>query len=153
MEINIESEAPVEKDAPEEDIQTPKQDDAPSQAPIEPLEPTPVSKRRVWTWVALGVGGAAGIGAAITGSMATRQRKELTGDCDGYACYGKTQAEFDKVKRLSLTTDVLFGVAAAGVITGITLFFVEPGFHKEKPVTVSPVVSSRFAGIAATGRF
>ena len=59
----------------------------------------------------------------------------------------------EAIRRMNLGADVLFGVAAAGVITGVVLFFVEPGLGEEKPVAVAPAVAHDGFGLTIEGRF
>jgi len=109
--------------------------------------------RRVWTWVAFGIGGAAGIGAIVTGSLALSKEADVRDSCDGKQCDASLSGDFDTVERLALTTDVLIGVAAAGVVAGTLLFFLEPGSSAEAEVAVAPTASGEGAGLVLTGRF
>lgn len=108
---------------------------------------------RVWTWVALGVGGAAGIAGAAIGGAAMSKKSDLESSCEGNHCPPSQQSEADTIKTMNLTADVLFGVAAAGVVTGIILFFVEPDADSETEVAVTPAFTATGAGLAVGGRF
>jgi len=108
---------------------------------------------RTWTWVALGVGAAAGITGGVLGGVALSKKSDIEGDCVDKSCPPSSKSEADKVETLALTADVLYGVAAAFVITGVVLFFVEPGLESDGDVAVAPVVSTDVAGVAVTGRF
>ena len=55
--------------------------------------------------------------------------------------------------RLDVVVRITRGVAGAAVITGVVLFFVEPGLGQEDAVAVAPVVSGDVAGISISGRF
>jgi hypothetical protein len=121
---------------------------------------------RVWTWVAYGVGLAAGIGAGVTGAMALKGKGDVESECDvnpggegdeacligpeGYAGFDDDKS---RVQTLALVTDVLIGVAVAGAITGTVLFFVEPDGEEAASVSFQPTVSPNLAGLAVTGRF
>ena len=108
---------------------------------------------RVWNWVALGVGGAAGIAGAAIGGAAMSKKSTLEDSCDGNHCPPSQQGEADTIETMNLTADVLFGVAAAGIITGVILFFVEPDDESEAEVAVTPAFTGNGAGLAVGGRF
>jgi hypothetical protein len=108
---------------------------------------------RVWTWVAFGVGGAAGVGAIITGSLALKKEADVRDRCSGSLCDSSMSGDFDTVERLALTTDVLIGVFAAGAVVGTLLYFLEPGNGAEAEVAVAPAVGVDGAGVTLTGRF
>jgi len=108
---------------------------------------------RVWTWVALGVGGAAGIAGAAIGGAAMSKRSTLEDSCQGNHCPPGKQGEADTIETMNLTADVLFGVAAAGIVTGVILFFVEPDDESDTEVAVTPAFTGNGAGLAVGGRF
>jgi tetratricopeptide (TPR) repeat protein len=108
---------------------------------------------RVWTWVALGVGAAAGITGGVLGGVALSTKNEVDAECVDQHCPPTRESDGDKVRTLALTADVLYGVAGAAVITGIVLFFVEPGLGQEDTVAVAPLVNGDVAGVAVSGRF
>ena len=127
-------------------------------APTEPdddpsVEDDPEGGDRVWTWVALGVGGAAGIAGAAIGGAAMSKKSSLEKDCVDNHCPQSSSGEADTIKSMNLTADVLFGVAAAGIITGVILFFVEPDDESEAEVAVTPAVTASGAGLSVGGRF
>ena len=109
--------------------------------------------KRVWTWVAFGVGGAAGVGAIITGSMALSKESDVRDRCSGGECPASLSGDFDSVEKLALTTDILIGVAAAGVVAGTLLYFFEPDSEADVEVGVAPAVGGDAAGLVLTGRF
>jgi hypothetical protein len=110
---------------------------------------------RVWAWVALGVGGAAAVGAGVTGGIATSMESDLEKQCDNGVCAEDRRDEIEKTRALATATDVLIGVAAAGVATGVLLFFLEPGSKEDEGsrISVVPAATSRSAGLAVGGRF
>jgi len=118
-------------------------------------EPEPEDgPERVWTWVALGVGGAAAIAGGAIGGAALAKRKDLEAEnCDGQSCYQSSKSEGDSIEKMNLTADVLFGVAAAGIVTGIVLFFVEPDEDGEEQVAVAPGITGDGAGLFVGGTF
>lgn len=124
------------------------------EAPAEPLEEEQEEggAERVWTWVALGVGGAAAVGVGITGGMAKSRTGEISKECDGNSCPPDQRDELDSAGRLVTAANVLTGVAAAGIVAGAVLFFVEPGMG-ESEVTVAPTAGRDGAGVAVAGRF
>jgi hypothetical protein len=81
---------------------------------------------RVWTWVAFAVGGAAAIGAGITGGLAISRASDLEKSCPDKECSPDKQETVDSGKRLGVVTNALIGVAAAGAVTTLILFFLEP---------------------------
>jgi hypothetical protein len=109
--------------------------------------------KRLWTWVALGIGGAAGIAGGVMGGIALSKKADIDAQCEGKQCPAGTEDDADRVKRLALGADVLFGVAAAGVVAGVVLFFVEPRAGSERAVSVTPVVADGTAGLVVGGRF
>jgi hypothetical protein len=123
-------------------------------AGAEPEQPPEAESggKRLWTWVALGVGGAAAIGAAVSGGLASSTMSDLEDACPDSTCPASKQSDIDKGRNLALTADVLMGVAAVGIVAGVVLFFVEPGMG-EKEVTVTPTASHSGGGLALTGRF
>ena len=65
----------------------PEKEEPAEEAPLEPLEEDrDDGPKRVWTWVALGVGGAAAVGVGITGGMAKSRTDEISKECDGDSC-------------------------------------------------------------------
>ena len=134
--------------------------EAEAELPGEPAEeePEPLGAeeddgpRRTWTWVAFGVGGAAALGAVITGSVATSRHSEVTGKCDGKDCDPELRSDADAVESLSLATDVLIGVAAAATVTGVVLYFTEPD-EEEPQVSVTPTALRHGGAVAIKGRF
>jgi hypothetical protein len=111
---------------------------------------------RTWTWVAAGIGGAGLVGAVVTGSLALKKKGEVTEQCDGKACPSSLAGDFDAVERLNLATDVLIGVAAAGAVAAVVLWFVEPGLESEDgAATVTAGFAPLPGGAAMTlgGRF
>ena len=122
--------------------------------PVVPEEEDRDPPKRVWTWVALGVGGAAAIGAGITGGLTIGKAGDIEDDCGGSECPSSQKSAVDDAKTLGNVTNVLIGVAAVGIAAGIVLFFVEPGLGGEKDkAMVAPVAMSNGGGVVVTGRF
>lgn len=121
--------------------------------PEEPAVEAEPEAKRVWTWVAFGLGGGAAVGAAITGGLTLSKRSEVIDQCEGKSCPSSLSGDFDQVKTLSITTDVLIGVAAVGVVTGVLLYFFEPESESEEGIAVSAAASANGGGVSVGGRF
>jgi hypothetical protein len=121
-------------------------------------EPTPAAKpKRVWTWIAFGVGGAAAIGGAITGGLTLSRAEELKSECGGDACPSTSADALDSARSLGNATDVLIAVAAVGIAAGVVLYFVEPrrGDREDGGVAIAPAAAPTAGGaaLALAGRF
>ena len=94
---------------------------------------------------------AAGVAAIVTGTVAYKEKKKVDDACPDGVCPADLKESADDrvetVRKLSLTTDILLGVTAVGVVGGVVLYFLEPR------LMVSPVVSDETAGIVFTKRF
>ncbi len=121
----------------------------PTSVAVAPQEP----RKRVWTWVAGGIGVASGIAAAVTGGIASSRAKTLEKNCTGDDCLPDQWDTLDSTRALATTTNVLIGVAAAGVAAGVALFFVEPRLGREETPVVAPVITEDSAFLSVTGRF
>ncbi len=113
--------------------------------PGEPAEPG----GRVWTWVFFGIGGAAAIGAGITGSLALTKEKDVRSKCNGITCPESTIDDINAIQTLGPLTDVLIGVAAAGVLAGVVAYFVEDDGESATTVALTP--SSAGGGVVTVG--
>jgi len=111
----------------------------------------------LWTWVALGVGGAAGVTAAITGGVALSKGSDVKDQCPHNVCPANLKGDIDEVERLNLATDILIGVAAAGGAAALILYFVESaGSDEADPSTgskASVLVAPFAAGLSISGRY
>jgi len=108
---------------------------------------------RLWTWVSFGIGGAAAIGAAVTGGLVLSGKSDITSECEDKVCPEDRKDDADSVETMALVTDVLIGVAALGVAAGTVLYFFEPEWMGESDVQVGPSVSDGQAGVLIQGRF
>ena len=108
--------------------------------------------KRIWTWVAYGVGGAGLIGAVITGSMHLSKKGDL--DCTDKICVGQNDKK-STIENLGIATNVLIGVTAAGAVAGTVLLFLENKSQdkNEASVAVTPTALPGGAGLVALGRF
>jgi hypothetical protein len=130
---------------------------APAAAPTGPQpapkpDDRPAQPVRLWTWVAFGVGGAAAVGAGIAGGLALDASSDLDSACSGDVCPASKQETIDRGKSASLATDVMIGVAAAGVVAGVVLYFLEPGMNGSE-VEVTPAAAASGGGLLVSGRF
>lgn len=74
--------------------------------------------------VLLAGAGVAGAAAATTGVLALAQRDDLDERCTSALCTQDAQGDIDRLRRFSIATDVLIGVAVIAAATGIVLFVV-----------------------------
>jgi tetratricopeptide (TPR) repeat protein len=128
-----------------------------SGSPTPPDAAPPAEKpKRVWTWVAFGVGGAAAIGAAITGGIYVSRSGDVKDRCDGDACPPSVDDDLDSAKALGNATTALIAVAGVGVAAGIVFYFVEPKWSKNESaveVTAAAVPTAGGGALALAGRF
>jgi hypothetical protein len=146
--------------------------DEPEPEPEPADGPSDEGKPRIWTWVAGGIGVAAGVTGAILGVKALKRKNSFMDECgDDGECVQSSECgsgwllitsedpptcredDRDQVKTLSLTADILYGVAAAGIATGVVLFFLEPRLGDDKEVAVAPAVTDDVAGVVIVGEF
>ncbi len=115
------------------------------------------SPKRLWTWVAFGVGGGALIGSVITGSLAVSKKNDILDKCPNNECPASEKDAIDDdrstVRALGITTDVLIGTAIAGAAAGTLLFFFEPKLLSGNEISVGPTASGHGAGITLSGKF
>jgi hypothetical protein len=148
LEVGRDGAPPVEVKAEVEESEPspPEEEETPDEEP---------SGRRLWTWVALGVGVGAGIGAGVTGGMAVSREGSLEENCPNQICPPAEEGDLDSTKKLALASTILTGVAAAGVVAGVVLFFVEPGMGEKEdtPVALLPSVTPNGGFLQILGRF
>ncbi len=99
---------------------------------------------RTPAYVAFGVGGAAAIGAVVTGLVAKGKFSDAETNCKPN-CPDST---VNSIKSLALVSDVLTGVAVVGVGVGAVLFFTAKPATSE--VAASPTPTLR-AGVGPGG--
>jgi hypothetical protein len=136
-----------------------------------PAEPAKDGGPRIWTWVALGVGAAAGVTGGILGAKALSRKNSFMDDCGDGQCYTSPECgsgwfymstadggtcredDRDKIKNMALVADIMYGVAAAAVATGVVLFFIEPGLGQSDEVAIVPTITEDGSGLVLTGEF
>ena len=107
--------------APPEPSDTPPTTQPPPPPPVAP-QPSPVAEQppdRIPAYIALGVGGLAGVGAILTGVLAQNEYDDAESNC-APTC---TDDEVSSGETLALTSTILTGVAIAGVSVGAVLWF------------------------------
>jgi hypothetical protein len=109
--------------------------------------------RRIWTWVAFGVGGAALVSGGVLGGVVLSKSSDLKSECNDDICPESRWSDLEKTRSLATATDVLLGVGAAALVAGTVLFFVEPGSEDEQEVAVTPSVTASGFGLNLEGRF
>lgn len=120
----------------------------------EPEEHRAPGPKRVWTWVAIGLGGAAAIGAGVTGGLSISKANDVKDQCDGNVCSAGLEDDADAAKALGNTATALVAVAGVGLAAGIIFYFVEPKWG-EGGVEIAPVAlpADGGAAFALAGRF
>lgn len=92
---------------------------APAEAPPEPDRPgRPVP---TVSWVLFGSGGALLVGGAVTGLLASSRKSELDGQCVREVC-PIDHSPLEQARSLATVTDILVGVGAAAVLTGVGIW-------------------------------
>jgi tetratricopeptide (TPR) repeat protein len=93
-----------------------------------PVVVTPTRPRHVASWIVGGIGAGLLVAALGTGVTAQIAYKDLQQKCGGFVCNGNDQMLKDEQsfgRALTISTDVLIGVGAATLLTGVILFIVE----------------------------
>ena len=106
---------------------------------------------RLFTWVALGAGVAAGVGGAVVAGLASSDYAGLVQGCAAKG--GCAQAEIDEASLSTRATlaNVLFVVGGAALAAGVVLFFVEGGSGGPEDARVAVGVGP--GGLVARGSF
>ena len=105
--------------------------------------------------IAMGVGSATLIGAAITGGMAVSKKNDLAEKCDeNDICYGGgTQDIDDSRQNLALATDILLVTGGVIAATGIVLTVIALRKKEAVQARLRPALVPGFAGFSVQGRF
>jgi tetratricopeptide (TPR) repeat protein len=121
-------------------------------APAPSTPPPASSPNRVPAFIAFGVGGAAAIGAVVTGLVAKGKYDDADKSCKP-SCPDNT---VNSIKSMALVSDVLTGVAVAGVGVGAILLLTSGGSHEaasgSKP-SIAGGVGPQGGRLEATWRF
>lgn len=115
------------------------------------------SKMTTWSWVGIGAAGALGIGATITGIMATGASEDLSEmRYVGSTPTPEIEDQQSKVDNLALTTDILAGAAIVTLGTTLVWTFARPDpppeFDAQPPPeakrpTIQPMVGLGSVGV------
>jgi tetratricopeptide (TPR) repeat protein len=112
--------------------------------------PPPPPRKLVWTWVAVGIGGAAMAGAGACAYLASAAKNDF--DKEPFA--DKANDLKSDIETKSLAANILFGVGAAGLVTGLILFFTEGSSSDDQAAqSAKPVVSLTPGGATLTFSF
>jgi tetratricopeptide (TPR) repeat protein len=119
--------------------------------------------KRIWTWVAAGVGGAGLIGWAVAGGIALDKEAEVLELCPNSKCPNDpvtlkdARDARDITRDAALAADILMGVGIAGLAVGTVLFFFEPKWfgndEEEIDVSVGPAAFRDGGGLLISGSF
>ncbi len=110
--------------------------------------------RKVLGIAILSVGGAAAVAAVATGVSALSKKQRVIDGCDGYLCdKDQWSDEFDAVRSLGITTDVLIGVAAVGVVAGTLLTVIKSKRERASSVLLMPALVQNGGALTLCGRF
>ena len=88
---------------------------------VDELATAPNTGLRTGSFVALGVAGAAGVVAAVTGGLAVGADRDLQSERESVTTRGSLDDNASRRDNLALTTDILFGVAGIAAVTSIAL--------------------------------
>jgi hypothetical protein len=103
------------------------------------------SSSATWAVVALSVGGAALVTAAVTAGLAISDKKELDGACPQRQCSPPTYDQVDRYDTLRVTSAIAL---AAGVVSaGIGTYLLLGADGDESGAQVEAVVSPRWLGV------
>jgi len=105
-------------------------------APVETSHPD-TEPSRVGPAVLMVAGGAAALGAVVSGVLTLSSRSDLRAMCDGLVCPNDAQDTHDAMQRRALTTDVMAGVALGLLSTGLIWRLVQPSGHERDDVQVA----------------
>lgn len=109
---------PAVTDAPKEPVLTPA-----ATVVVAPVAAEPAPKKRVFTWVAGGVGVAA-LGAAVGMGVAASGSSQRLRD-GTVRPQAEAQALYDQANTMRTGANISYGVAGAALVTAAILFFVE----------------------------
>ena len=109
-------------------------------------------RRRVWTWVAAGVGGTALVAGVVLGISAHSDFNSLNDKYPNGGIPANEANTRDGGANKQLAANVLFGVAGAAAVTSALLYYYE-GKHVDAKYAVTPIVGPQFAGAQWQVRF
>lgn len=110
--------------------------------------PTP-PRKRVWTWVVLGVGAGALVGGGVFGYLASSAKA----DFDKQDWADKANDLKNTAESRALLANILFGVGGAGMAAALILFFTEGADQPAAAHTSGLSITPTPLGFEATYRF
>jgi hypothetical protein len=89
--------------------------------------------QRVWGVALIAAGGAAGVTGGILGGAATSKYNDLEKECADMGDQGcpPGYGDMDKIKAMSVSTDVLVAVGAGMVVGGVLLYIFAPSWKEQ----------------------
>ncbi len=119
--------------------------------------PKTPDKLKIGGWILIGVGGAVLVGSAVTGGMAMKLDGELEEACPDLDCAPNRHDDVDKLKRLSVASDVMTGVGAAALAAGTVMVVVSlvrgKSESEESNIAVAPVATTDWLGFIVQKEF
>jgi PEGA domain len=93
-------------------------------------------------FVAFGIAIAGAAVGSVFGDLTLRDRSRLEGECSGKACGPGSQSDIDAVSRDGTVSTIAFGVAAVGVVVGVTLWLTVrgPARSRDRELASAPPV-------------
>ena len=140
----------VKKTVPPPDVTDPGGGGGPDGGGIVIVKPVPTPPRkRVWTWVVLGVGAGALVGGGVFGYLASSAKA----DFDNQEWADKADELKNTAESRALLANILFGVGGAGMAAALILFFTEGADQPAATETSGLSVTPTLMGFEATYRF
>ncbi len=115
-----------------------------SSTPVTTAPPQQSARNRTPAYIAFGVGGAAAIGAVVTGLVAQSKFNDAEKSCKPNCSDGTVSS----IESMALVSDILTGVAVAGVGVGAVLFFTAKPASSELAASPVPILAG---GVAPGG--
>jgi PEGA domain-containing protein len=110
--------------------------------------------RRVWSYVAFGVGGVGLVAGGVSGGLALRKRGQLKDAChDDGRCRSSQAKRISTYYSLGTTSGVTLAVGVAGLGTGLLLLLTEPRSSETAHAGISVRPLLGFGSIGAEGSF
>jgi PEGA domain len=104
-------------------------------------------------FVAFGVAIAGAAVGSVFGDLTLRDRSRLEGECSGKACGPGSQSDIDAVARDGTVSTIAFGVAAVGVVVGVTLWLTVRGPARGRDRELASAPPVRFGPGFVAGSF
>ena len=110
----------------------------------------PAVRKRIWTWIALGVGAAVVAGGGVMAYLASDAKSAF----DGEPFADRALEHKSTAESRALAANVLFGAGAAAMVTGLVLFFVEgAGAQPGHQASLVPRLVPAPGGLQAVWRY